>query len=358
MKHRVHILLVLLVLFTGVAGPFPFQVQAQEPVVRAVLFYSPTCPHCETVINEVIPPLVDQYGTRLQIFGVNTATQDGSQLFSAAIEAYAIPPDRQAVPLLIVDERVLLGSNEIPQEFPTIIEEGMASGGIDWPEIPGLQEKMQQANNGSSPTQNTESEQVVHLEQEATLLERFRADLAGNLLTTLVLAGMIGTVFFVGSQLNRGSGQTRPELANWVILLLSALGMIIALYLSYVEITRVEAVCGPVGDCNTVQQSPYARLFGVIPVGLLGVVGYALIAGTWLASAYGPRPWRSPLKLGAWALSLVGTLFSIYLTFLEPFVIGASCMWCLTSAVIMTVLFVLLSRELTPGTETKGSAER
>jgi uncharacterized membrane protein len=33
-----------------------------------------------------------------------------------------------------------------------------------------------------------------------------------------------------------------------------------------------------------------------------------------------------------------GTLFSVYLTFLEPFVIGATCIWCLSSAVVMTLL--------------------
>jgi uncharacterized membrane protein len=41
-----------------------------------------------------------------------------------------------------------------------------------------------------------------------------------------------------------------------------------------------------------------------------------------------------------------GTLFSIYLTFLEPFVIGATCAWCLTSAIIMTALLWL---SITPG---------
>jgi uncharacterized membrane protein len=40
-------------------------------------------------------------------------------------------------------------------------------------------------------------------------------------------------------------------------------------------------------------------------------------------------------------MTVVGTLFSIYLTFLEPFVIGATCAWCLTSAVLMTVLMLL-----------------
>ena len=43
--------------------------------------------------------------------------------------------------------------------------------------------------------------------------------------------------------------------------------------------------------------------------------------------------------------STFGILFSIYLTFLEPFVIGATCAWCVTSAILMTVLFVLTLRD-------------
>jgi uncharacterized membrane protein len=45
-------------------------------------------------------------------------------------------------------------------------------------------------------------------------------------------------------------------------------------------------------------------------------------------------------------MTLFGTLFSIYLTFLEPFVIGATCAWCLSSAVIMTIQMWL---SITPG---------
>ena len=41
---------------------------------------------------------------------------------------------------------------------------------------------------------------------------------------------------------------------------------------------------------------------------------------------------------GLWLLGMSGTLFSIYLTVLEPFVIGATCMSCVTSAVLMTLL--------------------
>jgi uncharacterized membrane protein len=40
-------------------------------------------------------------------------------------------------------------------------------------------------------------------------------------------------------------------------------------------------------------------------------------------------------------MTVFGTLFSIYLTFLEPFVIGATCAWCVTSAIVMTALLAL-----------------
>ena len=43
-------------------------------------------------------------------------------------------------------------------------------------------------------------------------------------------------------------------------------------------------------------------------------------------------------------MSYLGTLFSIYLTVLEPFVIGATCLWCLSSAVIMTVIMWLAAK--------------
>ena len=116
------------------------------------------------------------------------------------------------------------------------------------------------------------------------------------------------------------------------------IGTAVALYMGYVEITRTEAVCGPVGDCNTVQQSSYAYLFGVIPIGAFGVLGYVVIGLIWLMRSYGPVAWRKLSTLALWLLALFGVLFSIYLTFLEPFVIGASCAWCLTSAVVMTLL--------------------
>jgi len=132
-----------------------------------------------------------------------------------------------------------------------------------------------------------------------------------------------------------------PEWVDSLIPILAFIGFGVAGYLSYVETQLVQAACGPIGDCNAVQSSPYARLFGVMPVGVLGVMGYLAILAAWLF----PRLWRNLIArympLLVFGLSLLGVLFSLYLTFLEPFMIKAVCMWCLTSAAIMTLLLLL-----------------
>jgi uncharacterized membrane protein len=123
--------------------------------------------------------------------------------------------------------------------------------------------------------------------------------------------------------------------------MLSVIGLGVAGYLAYVETVQVTAVCGPVGDCNTVQQSEYARLLGVIPIGVLGVAGYVMILAAWGVGRYGRGQWVNLAGLALFGMTFAGTLFSVYLTFLEPFVIGATCAWCLASAVIMTLLMLL-----------------
>ena len=116
------------------------------------------------------------------------------------------------------------------------------------------------------------------------------------------------------------------------------MGTAVAVYLSYVEITNTEAVGGPVGYCNDVQQSSYATLFGFLPVGILGILAYIAMAGAWVLSRSHTGSVRDLGHLGLWSMALIGTLFSVYLTFLEPFMIGASCVWCLTSAIAVTLI--------------------
>ncbi len=409
--------------------------RGQGDVVRAVLFFSPTCPHCHTVIQEDLPVIFRRFGgeeqvwvdpsvppgeqvfylvanSELELLLIDASKQAGHRLFEAATTSLDVPEGRGGVPRLIAGDSLMVGSIEIPAHFPELIERARASGGLDWPDIPGLAEAMAElpfpvhvaaAPEGDqvSPeeeAQGTEPEaeddpnegdpaedaaaippadtttrdpvapepvaeaatpdslqptaqnaaRVSGADRAPTLesisvsresvLDRFRRDPVGNGIAVIVLLGMILVVTLVAS--GRGA-VSRGAKADLAIPLLSLLGIVVAGYLSWVEVTGAAAVCGPVGDCNTVQQSEYAKVLGLIPVGLLGLMGYAIIIAAWLAARLGSgavADWARVTVLGA---AVVGTLFSIYLTFLEPFVIGATCAWCVTSAIVLTLLMWL-----------------
>ncbi len=178
---------------------------------------------------------------------------------------------------------------------------------------------------------------------ELTWQQKFAQDPAGNVLSVIVLIGMIGAVLFTLFRFEQQ--KAGKDKGKWpsLIPVLCVVGSGVAGYLAYVEVVQVAAVCGPVGDCNTVQQSEYARLFGILPAGVMGLAGYVAIFLAWLVARFAKDKIADFAALSLFAMAVSGTLFSIYLTFLEPFVIGATCAWCLTSAVLITVLMLLVS---------------
>jgi len=437
--------------------PHPLPSQEPDPVVHAVFFYSPSCAHCHEVITTFLVPLQNEYGGKIVILGFDTSQQWANDLFWAALRHYEVPEDKWAVPFLIVGEKVLVGGFEIPSQFKAIVDEGLARGGIDLPNLPALLtlldeqglldhrypdrrialQSPQEASDQPQPAQegaeeapaqdpgvaNTEGppeadsvaetpdeeggEEAVTPElregagedsvaapesqerpeeapdpetvsdssppvvpppvagtaaeasvppppsgegvrptgpvglaeaarelESMTMWDRFNQDRGGNSLSVVVLLGMLVSLLLRGFP-PRVKARPWPL---WVVPVLVVVGVGVASYLSYIEITHTQAVCGPVGDCNTVNQSPYATLFGFLPIGVFGLIGYALVLLLWGVGRWGPEAQRAGADLGLWGAALFGTLFSIYLTFLEPFVIGATCAWCLTSAVIMTLL--------------------
>jgi uncharacterized membrane protein/thiol-disulfide isomerase/thioredoxin len=317
---------------------------SKSPSVNAVLFHSPSCPHCQKVISEDLPPLLDKYGEKLNIVGINVNTPQGQQLYQAAVQRFNIPDERIGVPCLIVGNTILVGSLEIPEQFPGIIDQGLASGGIDWPDIPGLTEvipleEQNAAENSSLDANTTDGREILSTNQgQLSILEKFTQDKTGNTLALVVLIGMIASVFGSGYTFVNGVKAKKSPSPDWTIPLLAVVGLGIAVYLSYVELTQTQAVCGPIGDCNLVQQSPYAYLLGIIPIGVLGAVGYVLILFTWVLQKFSSSKWQNTLRLAIWGLAWIGILFSIYLTFLEPFIIGATCAWCITSAIVITLI--------------------
>ncbi len=170
---------------------------------------------------------------------------------------------------------------------------------------------------------------------------------SGLTLAIVILAGMIAALLYTAARwasASREGFSAAPEPPGWIeplIPALSVIGLGVAGYLTYVETQAVPAVCGPVGDCNAVQTSSYATLFGVLPVGLLGAIGYVAILAAWLWGYFRSDRLADYAPLALHAMAVFGVLFSAYLTFLEPFVIRAVCIWCLSSAIIITLLMLL-----------------
>jgi uncharacterized membrane protein len=112
-------------------------------------------------------------------------------------------------------------------------------------------------------------------------------------------------------------------------------GVGIAGYLTWAHFDETALVCVAGGSCETVQESAYAEIAG-IPVALLGLVWYTVVAGlvVWdTASA----------RLVAAMLALVGLLFSLYLVAVQLFVIDAVCVWCLVNDVVIAPALAALT---------------
>jgi len=124
--------------------------------------------------------------------------------------------------------------------------------------------------------------------------------------------------------------------------LLSLAGLFISAYLYLYKIGKIGSLACGTGGCETVQLSPWSQVAG-FDVALIGVLGYATLLVLTLAALQPPlarRRWPATLLA---TLAGIGVLFTLYLTYLELFVIYAICRWCVASGVIiLSILLVAL----------------
>ena len=127
--------------------------------------------------------------------------------------------------------------------------------------------------------------------------------------------------------------------------LLSLAGLFISAYLYLYKIGKIGSLACGSGGCETVQWSPWSRIGG-IEVALVGLLGYAGLLALSLASLQ-PRLALHPTPSRALALlSGIGLLFTVYLTYLELFVIHAICRWCVASGVVIAAVFAVALLDL------------
>jgi uncharacterized membrane protein len=122
-----------------------------------------------------------------------------------------------------------------------------------------------------------------------------------------------------------------------ILAVLDTVGLLVAGYLSVVELGGGVPVCGPIKGCEEVARSEYAFI-GPIPVAVFGVILSAVLLvlalAWWKTDIYG-------LLLAHYGLSLVGVIFDGYFLYLQVFVIGAVCIWCLTYEISLLLRFAI-----------------
>jgi uncharacterized membrane protein len=120
---------------------------------------------------------------------------------------------------------------------------------------------------------------------------------------------------------------------RWVLIILAVAGIVVS-SLALREHYRTEASPCSINarwDCGVVNHSPFAMLFG-IPVAVIGIAGYLLLAALALGRAY---PWMLPFTTGAFT-------FAVHLADVESMVLGAWCIYCVISLGIITLMTLLV----------------
>lgn len=127
---------------------------------------------------------------------------------------------------------------------------------------------------------------------------------------------------------------------RYIAAALALIGLLDSIYLSWMKISNNQAMCiKGLGDCWSVNTSRYATIYG-IPIALLGAGAYlAILALLWMESR--GEFWENNSPIGVFGLSLVGVLYSAYLTYIEIAVLKAICPFCVLSAVVLTGLWVI-----------------
>lgn len=124
---------------------------------------------------------------------------------------------------------------------------------------------------------------------------------------------------------------------------LAVIGTALSGYLTYIHYSGALALCLGAGGCETVQTSRYAEIAG-LPVALLGLFAFAAV--TVLAAIRLREGASDRMLTGIFGITLGGSLFALYLTYLELFVIHAICPWCVVVDSVMVALFAVTIVEL------------
>ena len=133
-----------------------------------------------------------------------------------------------------------------------------------------------------------------------------------------------------------------------IAIIAACLGILDSIYLLLIMVLTNKNMCiQGVGDCWSVNTSRYSEIFG-FPTSALGIAAYAVILGLWIWLPRNEFTQRN-VPIANFMLSMIGVIYSAYLTYLEIAVIKAICPFCVLSAILFVFLFIVSLLQLTQG---------
>jgi uncharacterized membrane protein len=130
-----------------------------------------------------------------------------------------------------------------------------------------------------------------------------------------------------------------------IIAALALVGVFVALYLTLYKFGAIGHLACTIGGCERVNSSRWAIFLGA-PVAAWGLGFYALLFVVALVGTMPQYVVRRGVSVALTAMSLWGMLFSGWLTWLELFSIHTMCQYCVVSACIVTVIFLISAADL------------
>jgi uncharacterized membrane protein len=126
---------------------------------------------------------------------------------------------------------------------------------------------------------------------------------------------------------------------------LALAGIFISVYLTLYKLGVIGELSCSLGSCETVNTSRWSIFLG-LPVAAWGLLFYLDVFGVALLGTM-PRWENEPvISIILVVEAAIGVLFSAWLTYLELAVINAICIWCVTSAVIVLIIFLVSVADL------------
>ncbi len=141
----------------------------------------------------------------------------------------------------------------------------------------------------------------------------------------------------MSAQVSPGESQNKVAWSYVVVALLSLIGLADAIYLTVQDLTGQHLRCTIVSGCNEVLGSAYAHL-GPVPLAALGALAYFTVFSLAILGAFGYRL-AGPLLAGLVAVMFLMTLWLLYL---QAFVIHHFCQYCLLSAAVTTAVTAIV----------------